>query len=231
MRSAARALEGIPTSAKDEDAIAGWPVTASSMLIKDNRATGGRRAARPTGRRAKGRERAIRIYARALQSSVARSSGWALRCGLPIVTHALDPVAATSGSIGRGARRGNGDCAPFALCHPRSSYSEPQTLTHCPANQGAEASRGPPRPSRARRIAVNVTRLPEPPRPSSASSPAALRLRSLGSRCTRAAARRRCESCQETGCHEEYQRMDGTRDRSGRSKSSTPSRRRSRLRP
>jgi hypothetical protein len=34
----------------------------------------------------------------------------------------------------------------------------------------------------------------------------------------RAAAPRCCESCQETGCHEEYQRMDGTRDRSGRSK-------------
>jgi hypothetical protein len=28
-----------------------------------------------------------------------------------------------------------------------------------------------------------------------------VRLRSLGSRCTRAAARRCCESCQETGCH------------------------------
>jgi Asp-tRNA(Asn)/Glu-tRNA(Gln) amidotransferase A subunit family amidase len=39
MQGAARALEGIPTSVKDEDAIAGWPVTASSMLIKDNRAT------------------------------------------------------------------------------------------------------------------------------------------------------------------------------------------------
>jgi Transposase DDE domain group 1 len=35
-------------------------------------------------------------------------------------------------------------------------------------------------------------------------------------------ASRCCESCQETGCREEYQRMDGTRDRSGRSKSGTP---------
>jgi hypothetical protein len=57
MRGDARALEGIPTSVKDEDAIAGWPVTAGSVLIKDNRAGehpggrqaagGGRRAARP----------------------------------------------------------------------------------------------------------------------------------------------------------------------------------------
>jgi hypothetical protein len=57
MRGDARALEGIPTSVKDEDAIAGWPVTAGSVLIKDNRARehpggrqaagGGRRAARP----------------------------------------------------------------------------------------------------------------------------------------------------------------------------------------
>jgi Asp-tRNA(Asn)/Glu-tRNA(Gln) amidotransferase A subunit family amidase len=35
MRSAARALEGIPTSVKDEDAIAGWPVTASSQREND----------------------------------------------------------------------------------------------------------------------------------------------------------------------------------------------------
>jgi hypothetical protein len=39
MQGAARALEGIPASVKDEDAIAGWPVTTSSMLINDNRAT------------------------------------------------------------------------------------------------------------------------------------------------------------------------------------------------
>jgi amidase len=38
MRGDARALEGIPTSVKDEDAIAGWPVTAGSVLMKDNRA-------------------------------------------------------------------------------------------------------------------------------------------------------------------------------------------------
>jgi amidase len=38
MRGDARALEGIPTSLKDEDAVAGWPVTAGSILMKDNRA-------------------------------------------------------------------------------------------------------------------------------------------------------------------------------------------------
>jgi Asp-tRNA(Asn)/Glu-tRNA(Gln) amidotransferase A subunit family amidase len=37
MRGDARALEGIPTSLKDEDAIAGRPVTADSVLMKDNR--------------------------------------------------------------------------------------------------------------------------------------------------------------------------------------------------
>jgi hypothetical protein len=51
-----RALEGIPTSVKDEDASAGWPLTAGSVLMKDNRAIdpdgryavgGARRAARP----------------------------------------------------------------------------------------------------------------------------------------------------------------------------------------
>ena len=38
MRGDARALEGIPTSVKDEDAGAGWPLTAGSVLMKDNRA-------------------------------------------------------------------------------------------------------------------------------------------------------------------------------------------------
>jgi amidase len=38
MRGDARALEGIPTSVKDEEAVAGWPVTAGSILMKDNRA-------------------------------------------------------------------------------------------------------------------------------------------------------------------------------------------------
>jgi amidase len=38
MRGDARALEGIPTAIKDEDAVAGWPVTAGSVLMKDNRA-------------------------------------------------------------------------------------------------------------------------------------------------------------------------------------------------
>ncbi|MGH6822168.1 MAG: amidase [Methylocella sp.] len=36
MRGDARPLEGIPTSVKDEDAITGWPVTAGSVLMKDN---------------------------------------------------------------------------------------------------------------------------------------------------------------------------------------------------
>jgi hypothetical protein len=39
MRGDARALEGIPTSVKNDDAIAERPVTAGSVLIKDNRAT------------------------------------------------------------------------------------------------------------------------------------------------------------------------------------------------
>jgi hypothetical protein len=56
MRGDARVLEGIPTSVKDEDASAGWPLMAVSVLMKDNRAIdpdgryavgGGRRAARP----------------------------------------------------------------------------------------------------------------------------------------------------------------------------------------
>jgi hypothetical protein len=42
LQGAARALEGIPTSVNDEDAIAGWPVTAGS--IKDNRAREHRRS-------------------------------------------------------------------------------------------------------------------------------------------------------------------------------------------
>ncbi len=39
MKGEARPLEGIPTSLKDEDAIAGWYVTSGSVLMKDHRAT------------------------------------------------------------------------------------------------------------------------------------------------------------------------------------------------
>jgi hypothetical protein len=39
MRGDAPEIEGIPTSGKDEDAGAGWPLTAGSVLMKDNRAT------------------------------------------------------------------------------------------------------------------------------------------------------------------------------------------------
>jgi hypothetical protein len=46
--STGRCGVNIPTSVKDEDAIAGRPVRADSVLVKDTRATGGgRRAARP----------------------------------------------------------------------------------------------------------------------------------------------------------------------------------------
>jgi hypothetical protein len=49
-----------------------------------------------------------------------------------------------SGSIGRGARCGNGDCAPFALCHPAARTAKPQTLTHCPQRPGRRGiSRSP----------------------------------------------------------------------------------------
>jgi hypothetical protein len=47
MRGDARALEGIPTSLKDEDAIAGRPVTADSVLMKDTTAVGAVRHALP----------------------------------------------------------------------------------------------------------------------------------------------------------------------------------------
>jgi Asp-tRNA(Asn)/Glu-tRNA(Gln) amidotransferase A subunit family amidase len=40
MRGDACALEGIPTSVKDKDASAGWPLTAGSALMKDNWAIG-----------------------------------------------------------------------------------------------------------------------------------------------------------------------------------------------
>ncbi len=38
MKGEPRTLEGIPTSLKDEDAMAGWYVTSGSVLMKDNRA-------------------------------------------------------------------------------------------------------------------------------------------------------------------------------------------------
>jgi hypothetical protein len=78
-------------------------------------------------------------------------TSWCRSIGRPVVgvtsqssLTALIQWLQASGSIGRGARRGNGDCAPFALCHPAARTAKPQTLTHCPQRPGRRGiSRSP----------------------------------------------------------------------------------------